>query len=139
MVFWKKRRMVALLYFDTFESEVRNLVSMLEPHSKDSLSHQYYAKSVSTFKSANTLALCQSKPTLPILHIHRFYTIFGLLVYCGLFVTPLKRKMILNVFFHSSQSIWFPYPDSTFVHVYYEFNIPLLYFASFSCWTQSQL
>ena len=61
-----------MLYFDTmqsvstFESEVRNLLSMLAPHSTDSLGHQQRAKSVSTFKSANTLALCQSKETLPI-------------------------------------------------------------------------
>ena len=63
--------MVALLYFDTmqsvntFESEVRNLLSALEPSSMDSLCHQHHAKSVSTFKSANILALCQSKTTLP--------------------------------------------------------------------------
>ena len=42
--------MVALLYFDTipsgstFESEVRNSLSALEPHSMDSLGHQHCAK-----------------------------------------------------------------------------------------------
>ena len=64
-----------LLYFDTmqsvntFESEARNLLSTLEPHSTDFLGHQHCAKSVSTFKSANILALCQSKATLP-MYVH---------------------------------------------------------------------
>ena len=66
-----------MLYFDTMqsvstsESEVQNLLSALEPHSMDSLGRQHSAKSasayknVSTYKSANTLALCQSKAMLP--------------------------------------------------------------------------
>ena len=63
--------MVVLLYFDTmqsvstFESQVRNLLSALEPHSTDSLSHQHRTKSVSTFESANTLVLGQSKAMQP--------------------------------------------------------------------------
>ena len=65
---------VVLLYFDTmqsvstFEGEVRNLLSVLETCSMDSLGYQNCSKSVSTFKSANTLVLCQSKATLPTMH-----------------------------------------------------------------------
>ena len=64
-------KIMLLLYFDTmqsvstFENEVRNSLSMLEPHSTDSLGHQQCSSSVSTLRSANTLALCQSKATLP--------------------------------------------------------------------------
>ena len=72
--------LVALLYFDTiqsvatFESEVRNLLSVLEPRSTDSLGHQHRAKSVSIFKNANTLALCQSKATLPLRYLFGFWS-----------------------------------------------------------------
>ena len=55
--------MVALLYFDTmpsvstFESEVRNSLSVLEPHSMDSLCHQHRAKKlrpkISEFKTGS--------------------------------------------------------------------------------------
>ena len=40
--------MVALQSVSTFEIEVRNLLSTLEPHSTDSLGHQHGSKSVST-------------------------------------------------------------------------------------------
>ena len=48
----------------TFGSEVGNSLSVLEPHSMDSLGHQHHAKSISIFKSANNLALYQ-RPNSP--------------------------------------------------------------------------
>ena len=66
---------VVLLYFDimqsvsTFESEVRNLLSTLEPHSMDSLDHQHSAKKLSPKIALHFKVLCKSKATLPIKHL----------------------------------------------------------------------
>ena len=60
--------MVALLYFDTmntFESEVRNSLSALEPRSMDFLGHQHCAKKQSPKNALPFKVLCKSKATLP--------------------------------------------------------------------------
>ena len=70
--------MVALLYFDTmpncqsvstFESEVRNLLSALEPRSTDSLGHHYCAKKLSPKIAIHIKVLCESKAMLPITYL----------------------------------------------------------------------
>ena len=49
----------------TFESEVRNSISMLEPHSMDFLGHQNHAKKQSPKIALHFKVLFQSKATLP--------------------------------------------------------------------------
>ena len=63
---------VVLLYFDTmpkcvrtFESEVQNSLSALEPHSMDSLGHQHRAKKLSPKIALHFKVLSKSKTTLP--------------------------------------------------------------------------
>ena len=71
--------LVALLYFDTrqsvstFESEVQNLLSELEPHSRDSLGHQHCAKKLSPKNALYIKVLCESKATLPFPKFHFFH------------------------------------------------------------------
>ena len=48
----------------TFESEVRNSLSALEPHSMDSLGHQHCAKKLSPKIALHFKVLCESKATL---------------------------------------------------------------------------
>ena len=70
--------MVALLYFDTmqsvstFESEVQNSLSMLEPHSMDSLGHQHHAKKLRPKIALHFKVLCESEATIPIGHFGNF-------------------------------------------------------------------
>ena len=65
--------MVALLYFDTmqsvstFGSEVRNSLSVLEPHRMDSLGHQHHAKKLSPQIALHFKVVCESKATLPMM------------------------------------------------------------------------
>ena len=47
----------------TFESEVRNTLSELEPHSMDSLGHQHHAKKLSPKITLHFKVLCESKAT----------------------------------------------------------------------------
>ena len=49
----------------TFESEVRNSLSALEPHSMDSLGHQHCAKKLSPKIALHFKVLCESKAMLP--------------------------------------------------------------------------
>ena len=49
----------------TFESEVRNSLSALQPHSMDSLGHQHRAKKLSPKIALHFKVLCESKATLP--------------------------------------------------------------------------
>ena len=49
----------------TFESEVRNSPSVLEPHSRDSLGQQPCAKKLSPKIALHFKVLCESKATLP--------------------------------------------------------------------------
>ena len=50
----------------TFDSEVRNSLSVLEPCSTDSLGHQHCAKKLSPKIALHFKVLCKSKATLPI-------------------------------------------------------------------------
>ena len=50
----------------TFEREVQNSLSMLEPSSMDSLGHQHHAKKLSPKIALHFKVLCESKATLPI-------------------------------------------------------------------------
>ena len=49
----------------TFESEVQNSLSALEPHSMDSLGHQHHTKVLSPKITLHFKVLCKSKATLP--------------------------------------------------------------------------
>ena len=49
----------------TFESEVWNSLSVLEPYSTDSLGHQHWAKKLSPKIALHFEVLCESKATLP--------------------------------------------------------------------------
>ena len=55
----------------TLESEVRNSLSALEPHSMDSLGHQPCTKKLSPQISLHFKVLCESKVTLPYTHDER--------------------------------------------------------------------
>ena len=59
-----------------FESEVRNLLSALEPHSMDSLGHQHHANKLSPKIALHFKVLCESKATLPKLEIHTLVTLY---------------------------------------------------------------
>ena len=49
----------------TFESEVRNSLSMFEPHSMDYLGHQHCAKKLNPKIALHFKVLYESKATLP--------------------------------------------------------------------------
>ena len=49
----------------TFESEVQNSLSVLEPHSMDFQGHQHCAKKLSPKIALHFKVLCESKATLP--------------------------------------------------------------------------
>ena len=53
----------------TFESEVRNSLSSLEPHSMDSLGHQHYAKKLNPKIALHFKVLSESKTMLPYMYI----------------------------------------------------------------------
>ena len=56
----------------TFESEVRNSLSALEPHSTDSLGNQHRAKKLSPKIALHFKVLCKSKATLLHILLERF-------------------------------------------------------------------
>ena len=99
--------LVALFYFDTmpkctFQSEVRNSLSALEPHSMDFLGNQHRAKKLSPKITHHFKVQCESKATLPkpshlstlfLLDIgyHIFFSVFTNIIVDIIIITYIKQ------------------------------------------------
>ena len=98
----------------TFESEVRNSLSMLERHSMDSLGHQHRAKKLSPKFSLYFKVLCESKETLLLFNNDSTHYSRPLII-----ATKTRNPTFENPVHHNHE----PFSILHYFHPFFEFTV----------------
>ena len=105
----------------TFEREVQNSLSVLEPCSMDSLDHQHSTKKLSHKIALHFKVLCKSKATLPLF-------LFSFLFFCLLyFLFTFKNQNCSDVtFIQRRQPMWNSAKEEMYSISEYKISVLLL-------------